>query len=185
MNLSILYVLYEIVRYVFKISFSSFINTRVSISYLVMCWYKSMDEYWYLYGLIVTYVLILLLLYVLKQLMKESNEEQQLKVVLLVCSAISLLFVMLNPLSEWSGKRAMSIIMFFFIGLLICKNGMINVQGICRIIEGLTGLLVIILITILDINVPLIVTYIAGGLLQIVFLAFLRCIWFHRYYKEV
>ena len=170
LNLSLLYVFYDLLRYAFKSILSSVVNEKIDTSYLFMVWYKAIDEYWYIYGLIIIYALVVLLLNILehihrKSIMKgiEDGESIVLRALFLVCLLISIVFVIVNPQWKWSGVGAMNLIMFFSLSMLICKIGMKHLPLQLRFIEGTLGLIVVCIGTMIWTSIPRIIIFIAGG----------------------
>lgn len=57
-NITILYFFYSFLRYFVRISVAG-TNTPVNRYWPLLSWYNAMDEYWYLYVLLVIYFLFL------------------------------------------------------------------------------------------------------------------------------
>ena len=57
-NLSLLYVIYEIVRYIISNAFKSEVNIEVKPNRILMLPYKAIQEYWYIYVLVIIYLMM-------------------------------------------------------------------------------------------------------------------------------
>ena len=78
---------------------------------------------------------------------------------------VSIFFTITNPQWEWAGVRVMSLLVFFSMGMVICKRGMIHTHIVLRLFEGIIGLIVVFISSVMRYtSIPRIIVFLAGGM---------------------
>lgn len=108
----IVYVLFCVLLWIFKLLFSGSVNSQVGLRDILFIWCKPMPTYWYLYVLIILYVFFSF------NVVHRINKDFLLFILLLV----SLLSELVPSGIPFQLKRIMFYAFFFYVGMLKCKK---------------------------------------------------------------
>ena len=111
-NLSLLYIFYCLLNWVFKLALSSFVNYPVNISDILLIWGKPIYPYWFFYVMIALYLLFRV------RVVCEGNQ----KMVLFVLTMISLISGYIETHEWFQIQHILFYAVFFYIGMLYIKN---------------------------------------------------------------
>ena len=112
LNLCLLYLIYSILRIVFKIIFSGEINQSIDKWDIIMIPIEGIDELWYLHSLIIIYVILYFII-------KIGGENQNLLIVLL--SIFSLLYIISGYNAPFGFDKVIKYLLYFNLGVLAQK----------------------------------------------------------------
>ena len=112
-NFVMLYILFDVIRFVMKTIFSSFVNETMDLGMFLRTWYIAVDETWYLYAIALVYLVTMLI---------GRWDKANWKVLFFVSLAVSLAYSLIDPQLEWTCLKVLQYYFYFLFGMALCIN---------------------------------------------------------------